>query len=340
LGPVVGRWSLVVGEAPCLEHRETWGTPWLRRIRLETCATRPAYGPYGESYATTGTDLNFTGQNQDTVPGTYDFLYREYHPGQGRWISPDPAGLAAVDPANPQTWNRYAYVLNSPLNLIDPLGLRYAWMADCLYEFLDYAVDGVYQGTEKYLIYCNSPRDTDGGPGDVWDAAHERHSANNATSPCKGWGFGGTIGANGEIGGGDTIAAGATGSLSFGVFNNAFGQPGGSSLGATASGGAFVGTGRTAAPKQDLISPAAAALYAGAGAGLFITNAGAPGALGGHFKTYTVDTPIASVQFSTGGGIWSLSVTTGPGALFGASVMTTNTATGTVAGSGTCVGTP
>jgi RHS repeat-associated protein len=102
-----------------------------------------AYGPYGESYATTGTDLNFTGQNQDTVPGTYDFLYREYHPGQGRWISPDPAGLAAVDPANPQTWNRYAYVLNSPLNLIDPLGLRYAWMADCLYEFLDYAVDGV-----------------------------------------------------------------------------------------------------------------------------------------------------------------------------------------------------
>ncbi len=38
-------------------------------------------------------------------------------------MHPDPAGLAAVDPANPQSWNRYAYVLNNPLALIDPLGL-------------------------------------------------------------------------------------------------------------------------------------------------------------------------------------------------------------------------
>ena len=36
---------------------------------------------------------------------------------------PDPAGLAAVDITNPQTWNRYAYVANNPLNAIDPLGL-------------------------------------------------------------------------------------------------------------------------------------------------------------------------------------------------------------------------
>lgn len=42
---------------------------------------------------------------------------------QGRWISPDPAGLGAVNPGSPQTWNRYAYVGNNPLALIDPLGL-------------------------------------------------------------------------------------------------------------------------------------------------------------------------------------------------------------------------
>ena len=28
----------------------------------------------------------------------------------GRWLSPDPAGLSAVDPSNPQSWNRYVYV--------------------------------------------------------------------------------------------------------------------------------------------------------------------------------------------------------------------------------------
>jgi len=37
--------------------------------------------------------------------------------------SPDPAGLAAVDPSNPQSWNRYAYVMNDPLDWVDPSGL-------------------------------------------------------------------------------------------------------------------------------------------------------------------------------------------------------------------------
>jgi RHS repeat-associated protein len=88
-----------------------------------------AYAPYGENYAETGNvDRNFTGQNQDTVNSgaypLYDFLYREHHPVWGRWLSPDPAGLGAVDPTNPQSLNRYAYVLNNPMTLIDPLGLE------------------------------------------------------------------------------------------------------------------------------------------------------------------------------------------------------------------------
>ncbi|MBI4479919.1 MAG: hypothetical protein HY651_07830 [Acidobacteria bacterium] len=35
------------------------------------------------------------------------------------WLSPDPADGS---PANPQSWNRYPYVLNDPLTLVDPLG--------------------------------------------------------------------------------------------------------------------------------------------------------------------------------------------------------------------------
>jgi RHS repeat-associated protein len=61
--------------------------------------------------------------NKDTDWLNYDALYREYDPRQGRWISPDPAGLAAVDPTDPQSWNRYAYVENNPLSFTDPLGL-------------------------------------------------------------------------------------------------------------------------------------------------------------------------------------------------------------------------
>ena len=47
-------------------------------------------------------------------------------------MHPDPAGLAAVDPSNPQSWNRYAYVLNNPLRLVDPQGL---WPANTVGEW-------------------------------------------------------------------------------------------------------------------------------------------------------------------------------------------------------------
>jgi|GEM_PF-1213310 len=90
-----------------------------------------AYAPYGEPYAQSGTtDLSFTSQETDTTPATangttpamYDFLLRKYSPTQSRWLSPDPAGLGAVDMTNPQSWNRYAYALNNPMAMIDPLG--------------------------------------------------------------------------------------------------------------------------------------------------------------------------------------------------------------------------
>ncbi len=102
---------------------------WVGSSRLTTTPSRTvyfdgAYAPYGESYSTSGTsDPSFAGQNQDLTTGIYEAMFRRYHPTQGRWISPDPAGMAAVDPTNPQTWNRYAYVLNNPLSLVDPLGL-------------------------------------------------------------------------------------------------------------------------------------------------------------------------------------------------------------------------
>ncbi len=57
----------------------------------------------------------------------YDFTFREHSPSQGRWISPDPAGTTAVDPSSPQSWNRYAYVTNDPMSLVDPLGLYCNW---------------------------------------------------------------------------------------------------------------------------------------------------------------------------------------------------------------------
>ena len=75
---------------------------WLGSSRLSSTTGRSiyfdgAYSPFGEPYAMTGTtDLSFTGMNQDTSSNVYDFPAREYGI-QGRWPSPDPGGIGAVD---------------------------------------------------------------------------------------------------------------------------------------------------------------------------------------------------------------------------------------------------
>ena len=85
-----------------------------------------AFAPFGEAYATSGStgvkDISFAGNNEDTTTNLYDAYFREYGI-QGRWPSPDPAGIAAANPANPQSWNRYAYVMNDSVLFIDSFGL-------------------------------------------------------------------------------------------------------------------------------------------------------------------------------------------------------------------------
>ncbi len=52
---------------------------------------------------------------------------RYYSSGLGRFMSPDPyrATTGSVNnPANPLSWNRYAYVLGDPVNLYDPRGTQ------------------------------------------------------------------------------------------------------------------------------------------------------------------------------------------------------------------------
>ena len=124
---------------------------WLGSARLfsspaQTVLGEVAYSPFGETYAQMGlADFSFTGLNDDadhTNPAlVYDFPAREYGI-QGRWPSPDPLGLGAVDPANPQSWNRYVYVVNDPLNLVDPSGMD----GECDQNGCTVTVTGPYPG--------------------------------------------------------------------------------------------------------------------------------------------------------------------------------------------------
>jgi RHS repeat-associated protein len=105
---------------------------WLGTTRFSSSPSRTltsdwAVAPYAEHYVANGPGPNainlFTGTSQSIAVDLYDTQFREYDSTQGRWISPDPAGVAAANPSDPQTWNRYAYVGNRPLQNTDPLGL-------------------------------------------------------------------------------------------------------------------------------------------------------------------------------------------------------------------------
>jgi RHS repeat-associated protein len=93
---------------------------------LVTAASRDFY-PFGME-ATTSTDperMRFTSHQRDTY-GTssqtddLDHMHaRHYNSAVGRLLSVDPG---APNPKAPQSWNRYTYVLNNPINLTDPTG--------------------------------------------------------------------------------------------------------------------------------------------------------------------------------------------------------------------------
>lgn len=109
------------------DHSDWTGTVRARSnvsgTSTETCTSLA----FGDALTCAGTDyspLHYTGQPLDSESNLHHFLARQLSTTQGRWIHPDPSGMSAVDPTNPQTWNRYAYVANNPLTFTDPAGMN------------------------------------------------------------------------------------------------------------------------------------------------------------------------------------------------------------------------
>ncbi|HIE55672.1 MAG TPA: RHS repeat-associated core domain-containing protein, partial [Chromatiaceae bacterium] len=77
------------------------------------------FGAYRQGGPNAITDRAYTGQRESMDLGLYYYNARYYLPGLGRFLSAD---TIVPDPQNPQSLNRYSYVLNRPLNLIDSTG--------------------------------------------------------------------------------------------------------------------------------------------------------------------------------------------------------------------------
>ena len=63
-----------------------------------------------------GHERDYTASIDSSIHDYLDYMHaRFYNPPLGRFLSVDPT-LASADPKVPQTWNRYAYVRNNPIN--------------------------------------------------------------------------------------------------------------------------------------------------------------------------------------------------------------------------------
>ncbi|HTC93269.1 MAG TPA: RHS repeat-associated core domain-containing protein [Terriglobales bacterium] len=115
------------------------------------------YYPFGGERVVTdtgiGNNYKFTGKERDPETGLDYFGARYYGNAIGRFLSPDPSGLLAQHPENPQSWNLYSYVLNNPVINIDPNGL------DCVYTD---------SSTESSSVDHNSSADECGSTDGTW----------------------------------------------------------------------------------------------------------------------------------------------------------------------------
>jgi RHS repeat-associated protein len=87
-----------------------WSLPFGDDSNQQVTSSGPGQDNAGFAY------LEF---DQETL--TDHAQYRQYSPAEGRWFSPDPYD-GSYDMNNPQSFNRYSYVMNSPVAFNDPSG--------------------------------------------------------------------------------------------------------------------------------------------------------------------------------------------------------------------------
>jgi RHS repeat-associated protein len=124
-------------------HLDHLGTPRLITGNGGAEVSRHTYHPFGEEIAPSATareKKQFTGHERDSE--SLDYMHaRFYAPFMGRFLSIDPTWESA-DLRRPQSWNRYAYVMNNPVHMTDPDG-KMPFLVQVLVELgTDFATDG------------------------------------------------------------------------------------------------------------------------------------------------------------------------------------------------------
>ncbi len=141
--------------------------------------TRPGFQPFG-----------FAGGLTDPDTGLVRFGARDYDPETGCWTSKDPIGFAGGDT------NLYGYVLNDPVNLVDPEGLASLPSAQDLGQatvaFFDEASLGLSRevrqliGNDRNVDYCSTAYKFGANAGGLYPTGRGKSAVNGVRAAAKG----------------------------------------------------------------------------------------------------------------------------------------------------------
>ncbi len=129
-GSTTGLLAMISGGATTYYHQDALS------VRLTTdgsgsILTQDGTFPFGESWYQSGTTNKwiFTSYQRDSESGLDYALARYYDSRTGTFCSADPL---AGDPSDPQSWNRYPYGRNDPIDMTDPSGK--SWWSSLLID--------------------------------------------------------------------------------------------------------------------------------------------------------------------------------------------------------------
>jgi len=136
-------------------HGDHLGSVSLTTDASAAVVVETRYLPFGEERWANGTgvtDFTYTGQRSERGFGLLDYNARYYSPYLNRFISPD---TVIPDFHNPQSLNRYTYVLGNSLRYNDPSGHQCAEGDMPCWEARWYRAHG-YENIDKEWVYTGN----------------------------------------------------------------------------------------------------------------------------------------------------------------------------------------
>jgi len=134
-GKIVAEYSTALNPTPQVSYltNDHLGSPRINTNENGAVISRHDYHPFGEEvltnqrtagvgYASDDNRKQFTGYERDNEIELDFAQARYYNTAHGRFTTVDPLAASASQ-SDPQTFNRYVYVRNSPLVMTDPTGM-------------------------------------------------------------------------------------------------------------------------------------------------------------------------------------------------------------------------